>query len=173
MKVSQYDSYFEDIASRLARIAHTPERPRYAHYRIEEVLTGLRGNLDMTQFCLLQESIEGRIQAKSDEAVNNIQTGAIMVVRHVAHDDFADERTAIDTALIICEQVAARMIADKREAIHSTDPDTKGFRGLNVSGFSYQEAGTVFDNCFGYRLEFQYISTDHLIVDPDEWISEE
>lgn len=167
MTVAEYDAYFEPIATKLKAIRHSPTKRRFAHYHIEEVLTGLREHLDMTDFCLLLEDLEGRIISKADEAINDVQSGALIIARHVPHDDFAGERTAIDNALKLCRQVAARMIADKAMAIQGSKP--RFLRGLVVSGFSYQKVGPLFDHCFGYRLEFQYTDTAALIIDPDQW----
>jgi hypothetical protein len=167
MTIAQYDSYFEIIAAQLAAISHTPSSPRYAHYHIEEVIVGLRSSLDLSDYCLLQEDISGQIQSKADEAVNDMQTGAIMIVKHVPHDDFATERQVLDRSLVLAKQVAARMIADKRLAIQGSKPTF--LRGLNVSGFYYEKAQNIFDHCFGYRLEFQYTTSEHLIINPDEW----
>jgi hypothetical protein len=91
-----------------------------------------------------------------------------MIVKHVPQDDFAMERQVLDRSLILAKQVAARMIADKRLAIQGSKPPF--LRGLNVSGFYYEKAQNIFDHCFGYRLEFQYTTSEYLIINPDEWL---
>lgn len=167
MTIEQYDDYFKEMASRMSAIRHSESNPRYANYHIEEVIVGLRSNLDMTQFCFLQEDITGQIQSKADESVNDLQTGAIMIVKHVPHDDFEGERTVLNRSLQLAKQVAAMMIADRRAAINGQKPAY--LRALNISGFYYEKAQNVFDHCFGYRLEFQYNASENLIIDPDEW----
>jgi hypothetical protein len=168
MTLAQYDTYFQEMAGRLAAIRHTVSHPRYAHYHIEEVIVGMRADLDLSDFCLLQEDISGQLQSKSDEAVNDMQTGAILIIKHVAQDDFAGERIVLDQALKIAKQVMARMILDKRLAVNGQKP--ANLRGLNVSAFYYEKAQNIFDHCFGYRLEYQYASIENLIIDPEEWI---
>lgn len=168
MTIEEYDDYFEAMASKMKSIQHGPENKRYSHYHIEEVIVGLRENLDFTGYCFLQEDITGQIQAKTDENVNELQTGAIMILQHVAHDDFRQERIVLDKSLKLAKQVAARMISDKRQAINGTAP--RFLRGLNVSGFYYEKAQNLFDHCFGWRLEFQFQNPESLLIDEDEWI---
>lgn len=169
MTIAEYDTYFEDIAKRLKAVQHTDQQPRYANYHIEEVLTGLRADLDMRDYCLLQEDIEGKIVGKANENADNLQSGAVMILRHVALDDFKEERVVLDKALKLAIQVAAKMVKDKEISILTKDLP-KFLRGLDISMFSYQKVGPVFDRCFGYRLEFQYVDSTNLIMDPEEWI---
>lgn len=169
MKLSDYDSYFTDIASRLADIAHSESNPRFSHYHIEEVITGLRGNLDLTGYCLLLEDPTGQFYKVAGEQVKDLQTGAILIIRHVPIDDFAMERVVLDYSLELCIEVAARMLADQELAINTTSKP-RFLRGLQVNGFQYQKAADIFDRCFGYRLEFQYLDTEALSVHPDKWL---
>ncbi len=169
MKLSDYDSYFEDIASRLADIAHSESNRRFAHYHIEEVITGLRGSLDMNGYCLLLEDPTGQFYQVASEQIKDLQTGAILIIRHVPLDDFAQERIVLDQTLQLCREVAARMLADQMLAINTSDKP-RFLRGLQINGFQYQKAAQIFDNCYGYRLEFQYLDTEALIIHPDKWI---
>ena len=170
MKLSDYDAYFKDLSSRMASIAHTEEDPRFGHYNLEEVLLGLRSKLDLTGFCLLLEDPTGQFYKVANEQIKDLQTGAILIIKHVPLDDFAEERIALDRALQLCRQVAARMLEDQILAIN-TDTKPRFLRGLQIAGFQYQKASNVFDNCFGYRLEFQYLDTEPLTLIPEEWIT--
>lgn len=170
MNLSDYDTYFKDIASRLADIAHTEENPRFAHYHIEEVITGLRGKLDLTGYSLLLEDPTGQFYKVAGDQVKDLQTGAILIIRHVPIDDFAQERIVLDESLELCREVAARMLDDQELAINTTDKP-RFLRGLQVNGFQYQKAANIFDNCYGYRLEFQYLDTEALRINPAKWIT--
>jgi hypothetical protein len=170
MKLSDYDNYFEDIATRLTDIAHTEEVSRFAHYHIEEVITGLRGNLDLKGYCLLLEDPTGIFYKVASEQIKDLQTGAILILRHVPLDDFDQERVVLAKSLELCREVAARMLEDQILAINTTDKP-RFLRGLQIGGFQYQKAAQIFDNCYGYRLEFQYLDTEALIIHPDSWIS--
>ncbi|WBL42394.1 hypothetical protein PBT90_16785 [Algoriphagus halophytocola] len=169
MTLAEADSYFSDIASKMVDIAHTEAVPKYGHYHIEEVLTGLRENLDMTGFCLLLEDPSGQIYKTASEQVKDLQTAAILILKHVPLDDFASERIVLDRALYLCKQVAARMIKDQELAIMGEKP--RWLRGLQVQGFAYQKGTELFDRCFGYRLEYQYMPNESLVINPADWIS--
>lgn len=170
MKLSDYDNYFQDIASRLADIGHSETQRRFAHYHIEEVITGLRGNLDLTGYCLLLEDPTGQFYKVANEQIKDLQTGAILIIRHVPLDDFAQERVVLSESLELCREVAARMLEDQILAINTTDKP-RFLRGLQLNGFQYQKAADIFDHCFGYRLEFQYLDTEALIIHPERWIT--
>jgi hypothetical protein len=169
MKLSDYDAYFIDIASRMADIAHTEANPRFAHYNMEEVLTGLRGKLDLTGYCLLLEDPILQFYKIAGEQTRELQTGAFMVIRHVPVDDFAFEREVLGYSLELCREVAARMLDDQILAINTTDKP-RFLRGLDLNGFQAQKASNIFDNCFGYRMEFQYLDKDPLIINPAKWL---
>lgn len=170
MKLSDYDTYFEDIASRLASIAHSESNRRFAHYHIEEVITGLRGNLDLTGYCLLLEDPTGQFYKVANEQIKDLQSGAILIIRHVPLDDFTQERIVLSDCLELCREVAARMLEDQILAIN-TDQKPRFLRGLQLNGFQYQKAAQIFDNCYGYRLEFQYLDTEALTIHPEKWLS--
>lgn len=170
MKLSDYDTYFEDIATRLTDIAHTEESSRFAHYHIEEVITGLRGNLDLTGYCLLLEDPTGQFLKVANEQIKDLQTGAFLIIRHVPLDDFAQERIVLDQCLQLCREVAARMLEDQILAIN-TNEKPRFLRGLQIAAFQYQKASQIFDNCFGYRMEFQYLDSEALLIHPAKWLS--
>lgn len=169
MTLQEADAYFSDIASRMADIRHSESSPRYGHYHIEEVLTGLRENLDLTGFCLLLEDPSGQIFKTASESVKDLQSAAILIIKHVPVDDFSMERMVLDRALYLCKQVAARMIKDQELAILGQKP--RFLRGLQTQGFSYQKGTDLFDRCFGYRLEFQYMPHESLVINPSDWLA--
>lgn len=171
MKLSDYDAYFLDIASRLADVAHSETQKRFAHYHIEEVITGLRGNLDLTGYCLLLEDPTGVFVKVAGDQIRDLQTGAFLIVRQVPLDDFDTEREVLATSMELAREVAARMLDDQILAINGTTKP-KFLRGLQLQGFQYQKAAQIFDNCYGYRMEFQYLDTEVLRVHPDRWIPE-
>ena len=169
MTLAEADAYFSDIAARMVDISHTEAKPRYAHYHIEEVLTGLREGLDLTGYCLLQEDPTGQIFKIASEDIKDLQSGAIMIIKHVPLDHFDEERIVLDHSLFLCKQIAARMIKDQEEAIQGIKP--RFLRGLQTQAFTYQKAADIFDRCFGFRLEYQYMPKESLVIIPEVWHS--
>ena len=168
MTLLQIDTYFEDIATRMADIAHNSDRRKFGHYHIEEVLTGMRENLDLTGYCLLIEDPSGQIFKTASENIKDLQSAAILICKHVPLDHFDEERIVLNRSLELCKQVAARMIKDQELAIQGIKP--RYLRGLQTQGFSYQKGTELFDRCFGYRMEYQYMPIESLVINPEDWI---
>ncbi len=170
MNLSDYDAYFEDIATRMVDVAHTPDgKKKFSHYHIEEVITGLRGDLDLTGYCLLLEDPTGQFVKVAGDQIKDLQNGAFLIIRHVPLDDFEMEREVLAVSMELSREVAARMLDDQILAINTSDKP-KFLRGLRLEGFQYQKAAQIFDNCYGYRMEFQYLDTEPLRITPSRWI---
>jgi hypothetical protein len=99
----------------------------------------MRGNFDLTGYCLLLEDPTGQFYKVAGNEVKDLQTGAIMIIRHVPIDDFALERVVLAESLELCREVGARMLDDQELAINSTDKP-RFLRGLQRQRFSVPES---------------------------------
>lgn len=164
MNTQAYIEYFRQIATNLIAIGHTPENPKFSRINIEEVLNGVRANLNMATPVMVLENCEVRYtDRKTDNVLKEIY-GAFMVVRNVQMDDFEGESAALDDCEAIIEKVLSKMKADKDS---STVVEMRGF---DLSTVVLQKIGGVFDNAYGYRCEFTLRASVPFVINPTDWL---
>jgi hypothetical protein len=167
MTPAVYLNYFEQMARQLLQIGHSTTKKRFARINIEEVLTGLRNSINLSDWCMFLESYEGKLILKADETAADIITGAFMIVKNVQPDNFVQEAMVLDQSKAIGIKIVSRMILDKQKAYQGTAPAF--MRGFDVSSVNYQKVGPLFDNAYGYRFEFSVLANENLLVSAEDW----
>ncbi|MBC6698089.1 hypothetical protein [Hymenobacter sp. BT190] len=159
MSTDDIEEYFELMATKLKEIRHTPALPRFVRFNIEEVLKGLRHNLNMTSYCLLLEAPEGVIDDNQADQFWDNQVVSYMVLRQVELNDFAAERATVAEARKIGVKILTRILSDERfgEVNLAEDP------------VEYEKVGPVFNNAFGYRISFTAKDPISLAYKSSDW----
>lgn len=164
MNTQAYIQYFRNIATNLIAIGHTPSNPKFTRINIEEVLNGVRANLNMATPVMVLENYEARFTDRKTDNVFKDLYGAFMVVKNVRMDDFEAEAAALDLTESIIMKVLAKMKADKDSSI------VVEMRGFDLSTVVLQKIGGIFDNAYGYRAEFTLRASVPLVIDPADWL---
>jgi hypothetical protein len=159
MSTDDIEEYFELMATQLKEIRHTPALPRFVRFNIEEVLKGLRHNLNLTNFCLLLEAPEGTIDDNRGDQCWDNQVVSYLVLRQVEVNDFAGERATVAQARQIGVKILTRILQDARFG----DVD------LAEDPVEYEKVGPVFNNAFGYRISFVAKDPISLVYEEDDW----
>ena len=161
MEFSAYSAYFEDLATRLRDVAHTPETPKFCRFNIEEILANLAHGIDPSTPCLLLESFEGRLTEEGDSVIDN-QDAAFLLMQSCELEDFAAQNAIIDQAKKIGLKVIARLRHDARAGT--------GLLHFDRNSVAYEKAGPIFGNCFGYRFTFSFFNPISLRMNPTDWL---
>ncbi|MGI4870451.1 MAG: hypothetical protein ACRYFX_04645 [Janthinobacterium lividum] len=161
MTFTAYSNYFEDLATRLRDVAHTPAAPKFCRFNIEEILAGLAHGIDPSTPCLLLESFEGRLSEEGDNVMDN-QDGAFLIMKYCALEDFAAQNAIIDQAKSIGLKIVARLRHDARQGL--------GLLHFDRNSVGYEKVGPVFGDCYGYRFTFSFFNPLSLRVDPADWL---
>lgn len=158
-----FEAYFEKIATELKDIAHVPgaRLERFKRMDIEEVLTALRGNIDLDSFCLLLESLNGNLEDNGADTDFNNQVSAFLVLRNCPEGDFLMQRETLKMALQIGFKVVSRLKKDAREGL--------GLENFKSTGLTYEKVGPLFDGAYGYRFELAFFDEVDLSFNPDDW----
>jgi hypothetical protein len=159
MTNEQYEEYFEDLATRYAPIGHTAKKPRFARFNIEEVVTGLVHQLDLSKYCLLLEAPSGQLEDNGGDGYFDNQEIGFMIVRQVELRNFAEEKRVLSESRRQALQIVARILEEGR------------FSDLDENTIQYEKVGPIFGtlNCFGYRFSFTASDALELASEPDEW----
>ena len=112
LSVSKYISYFEEIAKQHKEIAHTAAEKHFVRMNIEEVLTGLRG--DIVTPALILESFEGTLNDNNSDNIRANRTGAFMILKEVETDNYAEEHAFLDDCERIGLEIIKRMRRDSK-----------------------------------------------------------
>ena len=163
MNTQEYVSYFREIAEKLKDIGHTAENKKFTRINIEEVLNGLRSDLDMSTPVMVLENYEASFNDNRSDNVFKDLNGALMVLQNVDHGDYEGEAEAMDR----CESAIMKIIAKMKE-----DRDYRQIiplRGFELNSVRLYKVGGVFDNSYGYRMEFMLRGAVPLVVEPNDW----
>jgi hypothetical protein len=171
MDADKYVAYFEDLATNLKDIGHTPDKKKFSRIDIEEVLTSMRTSLDMTTMCLVLEMLEGQLNDNISDNIMNMQAGAFLLLRHVKKGDYAAENVAMADAFKIFVKLLSKIKKD-RETFPMNDANRSNglVKYFDFSSVKYNKVGPIFDNCYGLRIEFGFSESVSFAFNPNDWL---
>ncbi len=161
MILNDYISYFRNIAVSHYLIGHVPisetgdSAPgtmRFATYNAADVISKrLRTKVGFP--ALLAEVYDWDTKGSTVYDVKNNFTGGFMILDHAKSNDYADEQRALSTTETIMHQITWKMWQDHYGA--GKDRCQTPFQNLEMN-FDVMAVGPVFDNEFGWRVEFTF-----------------
>lgn len=184
--IAGYIDYFRKMAVYHPDIAHDinseiadsdPAKKKFTRWNVEEVVTGLRSKLGWP--ALLLEAYETSSSAASVYDVRFRPRGAFTVLDKVKIGDFNDE----ERAYTLCEKIVRDILKKIWDHHYGKDVDrcATPFKEFRFEGLMITAVGPLFDNQFGYRVEFDFEFRDSISVtswqdgeDPftgDDWSS--
>jgi hypothetical protein len=158
MSNKELEEYFEDLATRFKPVGHTEKTPHYCRFNIDEVVSTLRHNLDLTGFCLMLEAPSGTLEDNNGDGYYDNQETAFMIIRQVEVRNFVDERKTLSESRQLGVQLIGKIIEEGL------------FADLDESTIEYEKVGPVFGNCFGYRYTLTTVSEIAIVSNPDDWL---
>lgn len=164
MDYSSYKNWFEDLASRLVSIAHTPEQPRFLFYIDGALPDARRGFKDMfSSPCLLLFPFSSEGDGKNASTNQEVIRGSFSIVQaHTPKNP--DELVALlDTLKPIALKVVAAM---KAEASKQGGFATY-FTGKEWEG----EIQEIRNDLIGYTVSFHFVNGVDLSFNPTDYIS--
>jgi hypothetical protein len=170
MDIDKYVAYWQDLATHNKNILHTPENPRFARMNIEEIVNATRSDIDMTHNVMILESYEGQLGDNTSDNIIDNQSGAVMVIRHVEKNDFAAENTAQTDSKNILFSLLSKIKKDKETFPQSDANRSNGMvKKFDFNSVSYHKVGPLFDNCYGFRLQFSFSESIDLSYKSGDW----
>lgn len=166
LNVSQYISYFEGIATNHKEIAHKKTEKHFYRMNVEEVLTGLRS--DINSPALILESFEGSLTDNKSDNILADRIGAFMILKKVETDNFTQEHEYLDD----CERIGLEIIKRMRRDARVNPIQNRLLKNFDLNKVNWQKVGPVFDNYFGYRFVFSLVDPENMSYDKTKWLDE-
>lgn len=172
MVVYEYQNYFENIARNYRKILHNPEedRKRFTTGNIEELLGGLKDDLNLSEPCLILYNFEGRFLENDGEAKRLLMQSAFAIVQDVEETDFEDMDKKSDELFEIGSAIIGKMLHDRE--LHAAGKNCPSF----ISTFSLDSVkstyvGRIGDSSYGWLFEFdiQNSANELLTYREEEW----
>ena len=154
-------TYFRTLAAQHVAIGHSYNEKHFYRLELEEVLGSLK-NINYPALIL-----EGYRYSLTDNRSDNVlkdRAGAFMLIDHL-HDrgDFDAMHQIWDNMEGICDDIIARIIADKR------DSAIKAIRNFDLSTIQVSLIANETDQNYGIRCSYTISSSLSKDVDPDMW----
>ncbi len=163
LNVSNYIKYFRDMATRHKDIMHDPESEtgngkvgskHFASWSSEEVIVGLRSSVSFTPAALLLELYEVVTNSESVYDIKGEYKGAFTVLSHAQTGSVTAEIEAFQLTERICYDLLSKIWQDHygHESVREETP----FRYFDFTHLAITPTSKLFDNEFGYRVEFGF-----------------
>lgn len=156
-----YISYFRKIAISIQEIAHNPDsetgdsainEKHFTRWSADEAVSGLRNKIGFPALLLEMYEIITRAEIPGD--VKGFYTGAFTILAHATPSDVSSETAAYETTERIYQNILKQIYQDhygKNKDRCSTPFAEFSFNNLNIV-----PVGPLFENEFGWRIEFQF-----------------
>jgi hypothetical protein len=166
---SQYESYFEDLATRFIPIGHTEEARRFAIMDIDEIISLTKSGMDMDNPCLILENPEGQMKYKHEKILDE-NLGAFIILKRVSRGDALKKREVMDLTKEIGAKLVAKMQLDKIARFKGKNSIPRMILYFDLSQVGYNKIGPIFSDCYGWRFTFELGQEDKLPYDADDWL---
>jgi len=165
---SEYEAYFEGLATSLVDIAHTEQKPQFAIMDIDDILGSQRGKIDFTSPVMILENPEGRLAYKHDQ-LQDENLGAFHILQDAGRDNPTRKRQVMDLTKTIGTKVISRMQYDKIQKSTGTAGIPQMLLYFDLAQVRYLKIGPIFSGCYGWRFEFNLAEQTPIIYDADDW----
>ncbi len=147
MRYQPYVDYFENIAIKLKVIRHTSGgKKRFCRMNIEEVLTGLKTELDLNNICLILEAYEKTVEDRLSDNLRDRTMGAFMILKKVSDNSFETQDTILSETEAATLSVWSKLKLDKR--------NYEFIKHIDLGTLKMNKVGPLWDKCYGWRTEF-------------------
>jgi hypothetical protein len=167
---TEYEAYFEKLATNFKPISHNPENVRFAIMDIDDILSAQRTALDFTSPCMILENFEGELAYKHNQLLDQ-PSGAFHILLHVKPNDPAQKRTAMDLCKSIGVKILSRMQLERMALYAKSTEASPLLYYFQLSQVKYMKVSNIFGGCHGWRFEFPIGKESILPYDEDEWYS--
>jgi hypothetical protein len=161
LKFSAVVQYFEDLAKQHVTIAHSQTHKAFFRLELDEVVEGLRNNINYPALVLEGYDINFK-DNRSDNVIKQRGT-AFIIVKRVARGDFNAIHAAYDEMEEIGDDILARMRHDKSQR-------RSPIRDFNMDNVEATIINWFVDSgLYGIRYNFTIDSTFDTDMNPDKW----
>ena len=167
---SEYSDYFEGLAAKYKPIGHTDQDPRFALLDIDDILSTQRGKLDFTNPVMVLENPEGQLSWVHNQ-LSDRKFGAFHILKNVPRNDPEKKKAVMDECQTHGKAIIARMQYEKF-SLHkdnSDSPYAQMLKFFDLNEVKYHKVGPLFNDCFGWRFEFEFARQSPLPFDSDDW----
>lgn len=178
--LSTYINYFRLLATAHKDIQHNPasetgdaaiETKKFSCWNAEEVVRGdLRTRMSFAPAALLLEIYETDLQAQQAYDIKQKPKGAFTVLCKAFDKTSAEEERALALSETIVYQVLQQIWKDHHG--EPSAPCNTPFRRFWFDRLNIAAVGPLYDNCFGFRceFEFEFQQTLNIITPPEEGV---
>jgi len=160
MTVAQYIAYFKNIAETLLAIGSTPQNNKFAAMSIDEILGGLRTDIDTSTPVFILEDFEGFLSRVTGGNGLETITGAFIICQKVENDNYEQQAAVLDACKLIGINVLSKMLKDYEAGV---------FTDFEPNSVKYQTVKGILDNASGLRFEFELTDLNNLCFNPIYW----
>ncbi len=125
---------------------------KFTRWSADEVISGLRTKIGFP--ALLIELYEVELASLNVFDIKQKTKGAFTVIEHAKPNDFNDEQLAFEVTEAIVYDILKKMWQDHYGPAH--DRCTTPFRRVDFNSMNIVPVGPLFQNEFGYRVEFDF-----------------
>ncbi len=167
--MTDYDQYFQNLATNNRQILHTPEKPKVARIDYQEELFVTRNTVDTTSFCLLYGFPDSQIiDKKSDNPQLSTQVNLLVIKSVGTKQNFELINQTIMQATEIALQLIAKIHFDriKQNTIKHFDRDGVTFN--QITELSHESL----PNCVGIaaNLTIGEGIKQYVTYKPTDWL---
>jgi len=154
-------AYFRTLAAQHVAIGHSSAEKHFYRIELEEILSGLK---NVSYPALILEGYRYSLQDKQSDNILKNRTGAFCLVDHLTDPgDFDGIDTIYDNMEAICDDILARIKADKR------NPDVGVVRNFDLESVEVALIANRNDRNYGIRCTYRVSAPLDNDVDPSKW----
>lgn len=161
MTIQNYIAYFKNIAETLKAIGSTPTAPKFAAMAIDEILAGLRTDIDTSSPVLILEDIEGALSQQIGGNGMQSINAAFIVCQNVEFDNYQEQASRLDACFEIGLDILSKINLDYESGL---------FAEFNPNSVKFQSVKNILDNAAGMRFEFELIAFQNNCFNPEKWL---
>lgn len=161
--IKQYEDYFRAKATAFVPIGHTTDNPQFASMSRQEIMSGVRSNLNLSKWTMILLNFEPKLQKTESRHFYLEIKGAFEIIKDNAQQIY-NSTDLQNEALGYCLELSAKIMNEHADG-------TFALGKLDDGEIEFYVIPSTFDSCVGYGAEFKYqvgFSRKELIK-PENW----
>ncbi len=171
LNTTDLKTYWLNAAIRNKAIGHVEGiKKHFSFFTPEEALSTIKNMCDPY---LAVELPEVRLVDSNSDNIRSVFSGGILILKGADSTNYSKIQTAYDEMFIIGRQLISKMLNDRKKANDNNIPLPEALlKHLDIQSISMVEVGPVFDNKYGWRINYQLNTPDNLDLDESKWTNE-
>jgi hypothetical protein len=168
MRLADLKTYWENAAKNNLAIQHTESEKHFCVFTAEDALSSLK---QLEDNVLVLELPNSTLSDANSDNIRYIPAAAVLILKSANQGNKDEVIQAYLDLEPVAIQLISKMLNDRKKANNDNiSAPEKYMKHLDLNRIRMVDVGPVFDDKYGWRIDFEFNSPINLDLNESEWL---